>query len=107
MATASAPRREWSGGREEPDALDPPLPMPVARPALTKREPKKGERRVLIRAWAVAVLAVHDLRLVRVQSQTRPQPSCQRSPAARAAPDVRSCSAPRRRRRSVQTAPKG
>ena len=43
--------------------------MPVARPALTEREPKKGERRVLIRASAVAVLAVHNLRLVRVQSQ--------------------------------------
>src|SRR5512133_1495975 len=45
------------------------LPLPVSRPALTESEPKKGERRVLIRAWAVAILAVYDLRLVRVQSQ--------------------------------------
>ncbi|GAA4472471.1 hypothetical protein GCM10023170_092320 [Phytohabitans houttuyneae] len=43
--------------------------MPAAGLAGAEGEPEERERRVLVRAASVAVLAVHDPGLVRVQSQ--------------------------------------
>ena len=80
------------------------FPFPARTPPSPEREPQEGKRRVLVRATAFAILAVHDPGLVRVQART---PTCSirlRSASARPRPGPRSGSAPRRRPHSVRTA---